>query len=46
MSYPELKNLFEEHSLLNDIGGILNWDMATHMPKNSRGQRIKQIKKL
>ena len=40
MSYPELKNLFEEHSLLNDIGGILNWDMATHMPKT---QEVKEL---
>ena len=40
MSYPELKNTFsEEHIILNDIGGILNWDMATHMPKNSRGHK-------
>ena len=46
MSYKRLKNLFEEQSLINDISGILNWDMATYMPKNSRRQRIKQITKL
>ena len=38
MSKPELKNLFEEHSLLNDIGGILNWDMATHAKKLKRSK--------
>ena len=46
MSYKNLKNLFEEQSLINDISGILNWDMATYMPENSRKQRIKQITKL
>ena len=46
MSYKNLKILFEEQSLINDISGILNWDMATYMPENSRRQRIKQIKKL
>ncbi len=46
MSYKNLKILFEEQSLINDISGILNWDMATYMPENSREQRIKQITKL
>ncbi len=46
MSYKKLKKLFEEQSLINDISGILNWDMATYMPENSRKQRIKQITKL
>ena len=46
MSYSILKTLFEEHSLLNDIGGILNWDMATYMPVKSRKERTKQIKRL
>ena len=46
MSYLNLKNLFEEQSLLNDIGGILSWDMATYMPLKSRKERVKQIKKL
>ena len=46
MSYKNLKNLFEEQSLINDISGFLNWDMATYMPENSRKQRIKQITKL
>ena len=46
MSYNKIKNLFEEHSLINDINGILSWDMATYMPEKSRTQRIKQIKKL
>ena len=45
MSYKNLKILFEEQSLINDISGILNWDMATYMPENSRRQRIKQITK-
>ena len=46
MSYKNLKILFEEQSLINDISGILNWDMATYMPENSIRQRIKQITKL
>ncbi len=46
MSYFKLKKLFEEQSILNDINGLLNWDMATYMPKKSRGERIKQIKKI
>ena len=46
MSYNKLKILFQEQSLLNDINGILSWDMATYMPKNSRSQRVKQIKKI
>ena len=44
MSYIKLKNLFEEQSLLNDISGILSWDMATYMPNKSRSARIKQMK--
>ncbi len=46
MTYSKLKNLFEEQSLLNDINGILCWDMATYMPAKSRNQRKKQIKVL
>ena len=46
MSYIKLKNLFEEQSLLNDISGILSWDMATYMPNKSRSARIKQMKVL
>ena len=46
MSYSKLKKLFEEQSIINDINGILSWDMATYMPKNSRNQRSKQINKL
>ena len=36
MNYFKLKNLFEEQSILNDINGILNWDMATYMPLKSK----------
>ncbi len=46
MTYIQLKDLFEEQSILNNINGILSWDMATYMPKKSRSQRIKQIKKI
>ena len=46
MSYVKLKNLYEEYSLINDINGLLSWDMATYMPVKSRKQRVKQIKKL
>ena len=41
-----MEQLFEEQSIINDINGILSWDMATYMPKNSRNQRSKQINKL
>ena len=44
MSYWELKKLFKEQSILSDINGLLNWDMATYMPSNSRSQRVDQIK--
>ncbi len=44
MYYLKLKNLFKEQSILNDINGILGWDMATYMPIKSRKERIKQIK--
>ena len=33
-------------SIAEVINGILSWDMATYMPKNSRSQRVKQIKKI
>ncbi len=46
MSYLNLKKLFEEQSILNDINGLLSWDMATYMPNKSRNERIKQIKKI
>lgn len=41
--YRELKNKFKEYGLLNDINGILSWDMATMMPTFSRKHRINQI---
>ena len=46
MSYLKLKNFYEEYNLINDINGLLSWDMATYMPLKSRKQRVKQIKKL
>ena len=46
MSYLKLKNFYEEYNLINDINGLLSWDMATYMPVKSRKQRVKQIKKL
>ena len=46
MSYLRLKNQFKDYSLINDINGLLSWDMATYMPVKSRKQRVKQIKKL
>ncbi len=42
--YIELKNFFNNHSILSDINGILSWDMSTMMPYKARSQRIKQIK--
>ena len=38
------QKLFKEQSILSDINGLLNWDMATYMPSNSRSQRVDQIK--
>ena len=42
--YKALKNLFSRQSTLNDISGILSWDMATFMPVESRSQRVSQMK--
>ena len=40
MSYKKLKNLFEEYSLINDINGILSWDMATYMLKIQEAKEL------
>ena len=42
-NYNDLKNLFSEISVFNSINSLLEWDMATMMPKNSRKSRINQI---
>ena len=42
-SYQKLKKIFHEASIASDIEGILHWDMATMMPKNSRLQRSDQL---
>ena len=39
MSYLKLKNFYEEYNLINDINGLLSWDMATYMP-----EKIKKAK--
>ena len=44
--YKKLKKLFSQQCIYNEISSILEWDMATMMPKNSRASRIKQIEKL
>ena len=46
MNYFKKKIFLKNKVVLNDINGILNWDMATYMPVKSRGERIKQIKKI
>ena len=43
IEYRKLKRKFKEYGLLNDISGILSWDMATMMPLLSRKHRIAQI---
>ena len=42
-SYQKLKEIFREASIASDIEGVLHWDMATMMPKNSRLQRSDQL---
>ena len=42
-SYQKLKEIFRDSSIASDIEGILHWDMATMMPKNSRLQRSTQL---
>ena len=44
MSYTELKKLFKEQSILSDINGLLNWDMATYMPSNSDHKELIKLK--
>lgn len=44
--YKKLKKLFSQQCIYNEISSILEWDMATMMPKKSRSSRIKQIEKL
>ena len=41
--YRELKKIYADASIVSDIEGILHWDMATMMPKNSRNQRSEQL---
>ena len=41
--YRNLKKLFSEIEILNGINSLLEWDMATVMPKGSRKSRISQI---
>ena len=44
--YKKLKKLFSQQCIYNEISSILEWDMATMMPKKSRSSRIRQIEKL
>ena len=39
----ELKKIFQEYYTLNDIGGILFWDNATYLPKDSSQSRSEQL---
>lgn len=43
LAYKKLKKIFYEHSLINDIDSLLQWDLSTYMPENSRNQRAKQL---
>ena len=42
-AYTDLKNIFYKNSIISDINNILQWDLSTIMPENSRGNRVKQI---
>ena len=44
--YKKLTELFKQVSTFDEITSILEWDMATMMPSQSRASRIKQIKVL
>tara|TARA_B100000029_G_scaffold423431_1_gene430601 strand:+ start:355 stop:1836 length:1482 start_codon:yes stop_codon:yes gene_type:complete len=41
--YRDLKKLFSKIEVFNSINSLLEWDMATVMPKGSRISRISQI---
>ena len=45
-NYKKLESYFKELSIYDEIISILNWDMATMMPKKSRSSRISQIEVL
>ena len=45
-AYKKLTELFKQVSTFDEITSILEWDMATMMPSQSRASRIKQIKVL
>ena len=42
-AYTDLKNIFYKNSIISDINNILQWDLSTIMPENSRANRVKQI---
>lgn len=42
-AYQGLKKIFERNSILSDIDNILQWDLSTIMPENSRDNRTKQL---
>jgi Zn-dependent M32 family carboxypeptidase len=42
-AYTDLKNIFYKNSIISDINNILQWDLSTIMPENSRENRVKQI---
>ena len=44
--YKKLTELFKQVSTFDEITSILEWDMATMMPSQSRASRITQIKVL
>ena len=43
LAYKELKKIFYKQSILSDIDSILQWDLSTFMPENSRKERSKQL---
>ena len=45
-AYKKLTELFKQVSTFDEITSILEWDMATMMPSQSRASRITQIKVL
>ena len=44
--YKNLEEKYKEISLLYEAMGILNWDRATIMPKNSNNGRTDQLTNL
>ncbi len=42
-AYQQLETVFSRWTILQDVGGILGWDMETMMPPGSIGSRSEQL---